>query len=297
MNKVLVFGEKGQIASELGQLQKNNKHQNVIFISSERANFLNTITVEKVLNAEQPNIVINTSAYTLVDMAEEENDKCMQINASTVGVIANWCKLNSATLIHFSTDYVFDGTSTSEYSETDPTSPINFYGKSKLKGEQLIQDSGLKNYFIFRTSWICSPYSSNFVKTMLKLAKEREILNVVNDQFGCPTFAKDIALFVFQKLNQFNNFPSGIYNLTNSGNTTWYLFAEKIFQEANSFELYNQEFKLRQLGSISSDQYKTKAKRPKNSKLSSKKFTETFHYLMPSWQTSLNQTIRGILEV
>lgn len=265
MTEILVFGYNGQVATGLRTLLSENNQ--CIFLSSAQADFMKTETVLTQLEKFKPKIIINASAYTQVDKAEEEKDVCLKINATTPGAIAQWCLKNNSTLIHYSTDYVFDGSGTEPWIETDKTGPINWYGFSKLEGENKILDSKCRAY-ILRVSWVYSPWGQNFYKTISKLCNEREQLSIVNDQWGSPTDARDIAESTLKlcKLIQQNQPPkTGLYHLRFSDYTTWYEFALKIAEKVKKL---NPSAKIQNIKPILSSEYPTKANRPKNSRLS-----------------------------
>lgn len=259
---ILVFGKNGQIATALREILPD-----ATFLSSQEANFLDPQGVVDVLNKIKPTVVINASAYTAVDQAEQEKDKALTINATTPGAIAKWCCEHSATMIHYSTDYVFSGEGERPWLETDPTSPVNWYGETKLRGEKAIQDAGCPAY-IFRISWVYSPWGTNFPKTILRLANEREELKIVNDQWGAPTDARDVAKLTAQLANSLekkSDCPAtGIYHLRFEDFQTWYQFAQKIITDARTAGLL---LKVQQISPVTSDEFPTAAKRPKNSRL------------------------------
>ena len=224
---------------------------------------------EKVENL-RPDFVINCAAYTAVDEAESHEDEAFRINADAAGHLAKCCKEVGATLIHFSTDYVFDGENPGGYDEAGITSPINVYGASKLKGEQMIAES-MEKFYIIRTSWLFGPGGKNFVDTMLELAKSRNELSVVSDQIGSPTYTVDLCKAVMENFLQL---PFGIYHLTNSGTTSWYGFAKKIF------ELKGVSIKLNETDSTA---FVRPAARPHCSVLKSTKFD----FNMRNWEEAL----------
>lgn len=260
---VLVFGKNGQVASALAELKPD-----WAYISSSQANFLAPLTVLKYLDEHKPTIVINAAAYTQVDKAETERDQALTINARTVEVIAQWCARNNALMVHFSTDYVFDGTGTRPWLESDPPSPVNWYGQTKLEGEKAIQSSGCK-YYIFRISWVYSDWGHNFKKTILRLASERKELRIVNDQWGSPTDARDVAKTVVDLVD--GRHPSvppeyGIYHLRYSPFVTWYDFANSIIkcEDEKGHKLMAEK-----IIPISSAGFPTPARRPSNSRMNS----------------------------
>jgi dTDP-4-dehydrorhamnose reductase len=258
---ILVFGKNGQVATALREILPT-----ATFLGSDQANFLNQASVLSALDEYKPKIVINAAAYTQVDKAESEKENAMIINATTPGAIAQWCKSNNALLVHYSTDYVFDGTGERPWLETDAPNPVNYYGFSKLEGEKAITASGCKNY-IFRVSWVYSPWGNNFKKTILRLAQEREELKIVADQWGSPTRAEDIAketkAFV-EKFQSGKALDFGIYHLRFNDFTNWHQFAVSIVEEATQAGL---PIKAKNILPIPTEAFPTPAKRPKNSRL------------------------------
>ncbi len=258
---ILVFGKNGQVATALQQ-----HFPNALFLGHDKANFLDSAAIEKILDHHQPRIVINAAAYTQVDKAESEKKEALQINAKTPEVIAQWCKRSKALLIHYSTDYVFNGSGDRPWVETDIPDPVNYYGHSKWEGEKAIQKSGCPHY-IFRVSWVYSPWGQNFKKTILRLALEREELQIVNDQWGAPTKAEDIAketARIVEKYQSGNPPEYGIYHWRFADYTTWHQFALDIVQEAKQMGL---PIKVKNIKGIPTEAYPTPAKRPKNSRL------------------------------
>ena len=259
--KVLVFGKSGQVATALYQALPS-----AVFVSSSDCDFTQKSAIRTILQTVSPEIVINAAAYTLVDAAESEQEKAFQINAEAPGEIASWCMQNNSTFIHYSTDYVFDGSGEKPWLENDLPAPINVYGSSKWEGEKAIQRTGCASY-IFRVSWVYSDWGSNFKKTILRLAQEREELRVVNDQWGSPTHAIDIArqtLAVAERINSAQQWPLGLHHLRFNPYMTWFHFAQEIVKEAHDNGLL---LKLKSLLPIQSSEYPTKAKRPLNSRL------------------------------
>lgn len=262
---ILVFGKNGQVASALSYLLPE-----AIFLGSHEANFLHPQNVLDQLNSKKPKIIINASAYTAVDKAESEKEHALQINSTTPGLIAKWCKENDACLVHYSTDYVFRGDGDQPWTEDSPTDPINWYGKTKLLGEQEILASECKAY-IFRISWVYSPWGNNFPKTILKLAQEREHLNIVNDQWGAPTDARSVAKSTAKlvlNLEQGNEPTApGIYHLRYEEYQTWYEFALKTIENARKD---GAQLAVKTISPVSSAEFPTPAARPKNSRLGTK---------------------------
>lgn len=260
---ILVFGKNGQVATALREILPT-----ATFLSSDQANFQNPDAVLSALDTYKPTVVINAAAYTQVDKAETERDAALMINATTPKAIAEWCKSHNALLVHYSTDYVFDGSGEKPWVETDLPNPINYYGLSKWEGEKAIQASGCKHY-IFRVSWVYSPWGSNFKKTILRLAQEREELKIVGDQWGAPTKAEDIAAETKKVVEKYlSGTPSefGLYHWRFSDYITWHQFAVDIAEEAKKAGL---PLKVKSILPIPTEAYPTPAKRPKNSRLGS----------------------------
>ena len=259
---VLVFGKNGQVAKSLSSLVPDAR-----FLSSLEAPFTEPQKVLDLLNSHQPKIVINAAAYTFVDKAETERELSMQINATTPGQIAKWCAQNNATLIHFSTDYVFDGSGEKPWVETDIPNPINWYGTTKLEGEKLIQASGCISY-IFRIAWVYCEWGTNFRNTIRRLACERKELKIVNDQWGSPTHAMDVARTVAELLKSMQQskdiIPPGLFHLRFAPYCTWFDFAIKIIDEAHKEGL---PVVVAKVLPILSEEFPTPARRPKNSRL------------------------------
>lgn len=272
---ILIFGKNGQLgrglASELGA-------EAVAFDSSEinltQVDFTDKLSV--LLQQHEFTTIINAAAYTAVDKAESEKALAMRINGHAVGELAVWCKKHDVKLVHYSTDYVFDGSGSAAFNEDSPTNPLSIYGKSKLLGEQLIAVSGAE-HLIFRTSWVYDECGKNFFTTMLRLFAEREEISVVNDQIGAPTYAKDLAQATIAALE-----GNGIYHLTGSGETSWHGFASAILA-------LTPEAKCKRIIPITSAQYPTPAKRPLNSRLDCSKAKKTFSLALPDWQDGLKQ--------
>lgn len=264
---ILVFGRTGQVAQALMKdLNYTAANQEIVFLGSEEANFLTPDAVVEKLNHYKPKLVINASAHTQVDKAETEKEQSMQINAKTPGRIADWCKQNQAIMVHFSTDYVFDGEGEKPWTESMPTKAVNYYGDTKLQGEKLIQASGVK-YYIFRVSWVYAPWGKNFPKTICRLAQEREELSIVSDQIGSPTDAREISAFIKLALNKEKTgltINPGIYHLRFKPFMSWFDVANLTIDEAKKS---GTELKVRKVNPIPSTAFPTPAKRPLNSRL------------------------------
>ena len=279
---VLVTGANGQLGNELKVIAPQYPDYQFIFITKEELAIENFNAVKKYFAEHTIDYCINCAAYTAVDKAESEKENAVLINADAVGHLAEICKEQNVQLIHISTDYVFDGTAKKAYKETDQTCPVSVYGKSKLKGEELaLQNNPLT--IIIRTSWLYSSFKNNFVKTMLRLMKEKDSFNVVNDQLGCPTYAADLAGVIMQIISsgKSKDHP-GIYNYTNSGITNWYEFALAIKTLTNSVCIINP---------VSTAEYPTAAKRPAWSVLDTTKIKQTFNIVILNWKDSLEKCL------
>jgi dTDP-4-dehydrorhamnose reductase len=276
--KILVTGANGQLGKELKDIAASYPQFDFIFLSRTDLPIHHFELVRTYFTTLKPAYCINCAAYTAVDRAEEEKDLAFQVNAEAVGVLAAICKEHQAKLIHISTDYVFDGESTVPYTEESATNPQCVYGASKLEGEkQALQLN--PDVIIIRTSWLYSSYGKNFVKTMLRLMKERNEISVVNDQIGSPTYAADLADAVLQII--FNWHP-GIYHFSNQGIISWYDFATEIKKISGSKAVINP---------ISTAAYPTAAKRPAYSVLDNSKIQQTFNVVLKDWESSLQSCI------
>lgn len=285
MSRILITGKTGQVGYELERSLQGLGE--IIAVDRSQMDLSNLQQVRDVIRSVKPTLIVNPAAYTAVDQAEREPELAQRINGEAPGVMAEEAHKLGATLIHYSTDYVFDGTKEGAYLETDPTCPVNVYGSSKLAGEQAILASGVK-HLILRTSWVYSTHGKNFLLTMHRLAQERDALNIVSDQFGAPTWSRTIAdttaHIVAQSLAAADQQAwwdqySGLYHLTAQGKTTWFGFAEAIMAHASVP-------KKPQLTPIPASAYPVPAQRPANSALSSQKLMEAFCGL-PNWQDAL----------
>lgn len=280
---ILVTGANGQLAKEIKELSSRYQGFNFVFTSREDLPIEDENAVESFFQDQLIHYCINCAAYTAVDKAEAEKEKAFLINAEAVGKLASVCKKHQAQFIHISTDYVYDGSEGTPLKETDAVGPINVYGSSKLKGEKLALNTDPSS-LVIRTSWVYSSYGSNFVKTMLRLFKEKEQLNVVSDQVGSPTYAADLAEVIVQfvqKMESGESF-SGIYNYSNSGITNWYEFALAI-KELSSSHCH--------ILPTSSSTYITPAKRPLYSVLDTSKIKEDLQTDIPFWKDSLKKCL------
>ncbi|MBD3842438.1 MAG: dTDP-4-dehydrorhamnose reductase [Campylobacterales bacterium] len=287
---VLVTGSNGQLGSELKELIQhstlNIQNFNYHFTTSDSLDITKHDEVRRYCELNNIKVIINCAAYTAVDKAESEQEIADKVNHQAVKNLATISKEQNIKLIHISTDYVFDGTNFKPYTEDDTTNPQSVYGQSKLDGEKAILEYNLKNSIIIRTSWVYSSYGANFVKTILRVAKERGALNVVYDQIGSPTYAKDLAKTILDIIPQINNQQVEIYNYSNEGVLSWYDFAKEIVKMAKI------ECKI---DPIESFQYPTPAKRPHYSLLNKNKIKSTFDIEIPYWKDSLCDCITKIM--
>lgn len=282
---LLVFGVRGQLGHSLQS--KLAPRDDVTFLSRDEADFSNPRLLRDSLEAFRPSALINAAAYTAVDQAEEEPELADCVNHQSVAVLADFARRRDIPLLHFSTDYVFDGSGEQPRSEADPTNPLSIYGKSKLAGEKAVGAAGCK-HLIFRTSWVYGAEGKNFANTMLRLGQERERLRVVSDQVGAPTYAPHLAQAAIDALDraiQQDDFPSGVYHACNGGEVSWHGFACAIFEKARSL---GWELKVETIDAISTKDYPTKAARPLNSRLSLKKLERAFGIVMPHWREGLD---------
>jgi len=287
VSKVLIFGFSGQLATALRK-RFDREAQPATFLSRAEADLLRPESIEQVLNHHKPKLIINAAAYTSVDLAEKEQAHARLVNVGSVGVMARWAARHDAHLIHFSTDYVFDGSAVRPYVEDDEKNPINFYGLTKSDGEDQILESSCSHQ-ILRVSWVYSPWGKNFVKTMLKLGTDREELKVVSDQIGGPTSAEDIADVILQISKSPEK--NGIFHYSGLGTTSWHDFAEEIFRQAREL---GYPLKVSSVIPIKTEEFPTPAKRPLNSRISCEKFEKAFGLRLMPWQKSLETTLRQI---
>lgn len=281
---ILVTGKNGQLGNELQVLSKQYSQFEFIFTDSIELDIADAANVEAFCQQHRPSVCINAAAYTAVDKAETERKQTLAINAHGVGNLAASCAKINSRFIHVSTDYVFDGMAIAPYPEDHPTSPVNFYGESKLKGEEMALEN-LPSAIIVRTSWVYSFYGNNFVKTMLRLMKDRESLNVINDQFGSPTYAADLAACLMQ-LATMDKVEGGIYHFSNQGAISWYDFALAIRDLAGLNCKVNP---------IDTSGYPTPAKRPAYSVMNKEKI-EKLGIVLKDWKRSLQECMKLLSE-
>jgi dTDP-4-dehydrorhamnose reductase len=288
MLRALQFGTTGQLSREL--LARAAGRMNIQALSREAADLSRVDVVRTALrNAGKVDLVIFAAAYTAVDRAEQEPDLAHAVNAVAPGAMADICADKGIPLVHVSTDYVFDGSGSAPWTETDPTNPLGVYGASKLAGEQAIAASGCEAA-ILRTSWVFSPHGANFVKTMLRLGSQRPELRVVDDQIGCPTYAGDLAeavLVVGQRLVERDAAAQGLFHFAGTGACSWRQFAEAIFEA-------NPKGPRPTVVPIRSEDYPTPAARPRNSVLSTAKIANLLGVEPPSWRPGLFATLEAL---
>lgn len=280
MLKIIVTGANGQLGSELRDLLTLESGYECYFLDRKQLPLDQVFIIQDILGMYQPDIIINAAAYTAVDKAESDKETADKVNNLACEEIAQYCRINNVKLISISTDYVFNGSSSVPIKEDEKTDPINYYGLSKLNGENVIL-KWCPDAIIIRTSWVYSTYGNNFVKTMIRLMSEKDQISVINDQIGSPTYAKDLAEAIITILKS-NNWVSGIYNYSNEGEISWYDFAVEIKKIFN----FNCE-----IIPIPTIQYPTPAERPKFSLLDKAKIKETYKLNIPQW----NESLKGML--
>ncbi len=291
---ILLFGKNGQVGWELqralaplGNLTALDRH------STEHGGDLNNLEgIAATLAAIAPDVIVNAAAYTAVDKAEAEADLADRINHQAVAVMAQAAKQSGALLIHYSTDYVFNGSGSTPWVEADAPAPLSVYGQTKWAGEQAIIASGCA-HLIFRTSWVYAARGNNFAKTMLRLAAEREQLNVINDQIGAPTAASLISDVTAHAIRAIRHNPdlAGVYHLAAAGETSWHHYAEFVIHTARA---QGQALKVNSINPIPSSQYPTPAQRPHNSRLNTHKIKAAFGITLPHWQAGVARMLEEI---
>lgn len=282
--KIVVLGASGQLGSCLRKISAERSLTDISFPSEEHANILDKDLLDKLFSAEKPQYVINCAAYTAVDKAEDDVDTCRKVNRDGAAYIAEVCKKHQATLIHISTDFVFKGDVPKLLSETDAAEPENIYGLTKLEGEDAIAEI-LPEHYTIRTSWLYSEFGNNFVKTMLRLGRERDQLGVIVDQAGSPTYAIDLANVILDIIESENN-AYGIYHYSNEGVTSWYDFAKAVFDISSTRVALNP---------VKTSEYVTKAVRPAYSVMDKTKIKNTFSIQIPYWRDSLRVCLERIV--
>ncbi|MDR2692256.1 MAG: dTDP-4-dehydrorhamnose reductase [Dysgonamonadaceae bacterium] len=283
--KILLTGANGQLGNELQKLAPSYPQLQFFPTDIDTLNLCNKTELVSFFNTNKIDCIVNCAAYTAVDKAEDEIETCYRINRDAVQNLAESVQKQTQ-IIHISTDYVFDGTGNTPLKETDKTNPQSVYGKSKLAGEQILMKIKPESSIIIRTAWLYSSFGNNFVKTMIRLGKERDSLHVVNDQTGTPTYAADLAkviLAMIVRSEENGIFPAGIYHYSNAGVCSWYDFALKIHELAG--------IAAGKVHPVPTSGYPTKARRPMFSVLDKTKIRETFGIVVPEWEQSLRQCI------
>ncbi|MEX2336226.1 MAG: dTDP-4-dehydrorhamnose reductase [Fulvivirga sp.] len=284
MFSILVTGAYGQLGSEIRQISPAYPYQ-FNFLDIEELNITNEVAIEEFFKSKKIDVIINCAAYTAVDKAESESDKANLINHFAVGFLAKVAKNYKIKFIHISTDYVFDGESYIPYSSSNECRPKSNYGKTKRLGEERLIKEGPNDAMIIRTGWLYSSFGNNFVKTILRLSNEKDSLNIVNDQIGCPTYALDLAKFILEILPMINWDGVKIFHYTNEGVCSWYDFAKMICQiRKNDCKIIG----------IPSSKYPTSAPRPFYSVLSKEETKSTFQIEIPYWLDSLNTFLKKL---
>jgi len=296
--RILVTGKNGQLGRSIQKIvntgtkiDNNQSPNDFIFVGREELDLSSESSISHYFdNNDRFDVIINCAAYTAVDKAEEEQELANQVNHLAVKQLTKIAKDQKAKLIHISTDYVFDGESNKPYLETDTPNPINAYSRTKLAGEKALQTVMPMNALVIRASWLYSEYSNNFVSTMLRLGRERDELSVVNDQMGSPTYAADLADAILEiiKHKKFRDLAqtTQIYNYSNEGEISWYEFAKEIFK-IEKIEC--------EVNPVTSQQYPTPAKRPRNTLMNKDKIVKVFNIKISNWKSSLN-TCMAILK-
>jgi len=287
MFSILVTGVNGQLGSEIRVLSSHYPHYTFTFTDRTTLDLSNLCRMEDFFENKKFDAIINCAAYTAVDKAESESELADTINHRFVSMLAKIAKRHSITLIHISTDYVFDGKNYRPYVESDSTQPQGAYGRTKHDGEKAILSVAPSNTIIIRTSWVYSTFGNNFVKTMLRLGRERDSLGVIFDQIGTPTYARDLAQAILEILPKINNENPEIYHYSNEGCASWYDFSQAIF-ELSGIKC--------QVNPITTDQYPTPASRPHYSLLNKSKIKNDFSIPIPYWRDSLKSCLKALGE-
>ena len=297
--RILLLGKNGQVGWELQRALAPLGDVSALSRHDEGGDLTKPAELQAIVRALKPDVIVNAAAYTAVDKAESEPMLARQINADTLAMLASEANKLGAWLIHYSTDYVFNGEGNTPWKEDDITAPLSVYGATKLAGENFIQQN-CSRYLIFRTSWVYAARGNNFAKTMLRLAKEREELGVIHDQIGAPTSAELIADCTAHIIRQVTRQGialsanlAGIYHLSASGETSWHDYAASVFAYAKAQGI---TLKLEQLNALTTSEYPTPAQRPLNSRLNTQKLTTTFDLTLPHWQHGESRMLTEILE-
>lgn len=289
--KIALFGSNGQVGHEL--LHTLSLHGEVLAFDREAIDLADLEKLHALLHIHEPDLIVNAAAYTAVDKAETEKLLAHTINAASVQIMANYSQNSGARLIHYSTDYVFDGKKEGRYIERDPVSPLNIYGKSKLAGEEVIQNTGCQ-HLIFRTSWVYGVHGNNFIKTILRLAEDREELNIVVDQVGSPTSAELIADITSLAIHAWRAdiLQSGLYHLAACGEASWHALASYVVERALA---RGEKLKVREIRAIPASEYPLPALRPANSLLDSTKLADALNLRLPDWRYHVERVLDQLI--
>ena len=280
MKNILITGANGQLGNEMQMLSEENSEYTYFFTDVAELNICNKQAVMDFVRTNDINVIVNCAAYTAVDKAEENVELCTKLNADAVGYLAEAAEANQSEFIQVSTDYVFDGTAHVPYQETDPTCPNSAYGSTKLAGEQNALTL-CSRAMVIRTAWLYSTFGNNFVKTMIRLGKERDSIGVIFDQIGTPTYARDLARVIFTAIRQ--GVVPGVYHFSNEGVCSWYDFTKAIHRLAGITDC--------KVNPLHTEEYPTPAKRPHYSVLDKTKIKNTYHIEIPYWMDSLQSCI------
>lgn len=292
--KIFLTGKNGQLGHKL---EKDLKQiYEVVATDRDTLDLIDTQFIKETIHQVKPDLIINAAAYTNVDQAEKEKDLVYKVNALAPKVLSEGAKALDIPIIHISTDYIFDGTKNGAYEEDDQPNPLSVYGITKWQGEEFVRQH--PKHFILRTSWIFSSDGNNFLKSIFKLAQEKNSLNIIDDQWGSPTSVETLSKaiqIIIQYLQKNNLDVYGTYHVTSDGKTNWYSYAKKILDTLESFKI---ELKLKKdhLNPVSLDQYPQDAIRPKNSKLNTSKFKKIFMTYFPHWENEINDTVLQMLK-
>ena len=294
---IVLFGHSGQVGWELQRSLSVLGHVTALDFDSQDhcGDFANPAGIADTVRALKPDVMVNAAAHTAVDKAESEPDFAQTLNATTPGVLAQEAVKLNALLVHYSTDYVFDGSGSRPWVETDAPAPLNVYGRTKLEGEQLIQQSGAK-HLILRTSWVYAARGGNFAKTMLRLAQERERITVIDDQWGAPTGADLLADVTAHAIRHLHRQPqdAGLYHVAAAGETNWNLYAKYVLVQAMK-ALPAIKIKATDVMPVPTSAFPTPAVRPHNSRMDTRKLQTTFGLTLPHWQQGVARMVAEIL--
>lgn len=292
--KVLVIGKSGQVASSVRQIAASFSAGEFIFVGRPELDLADSASIRNAIGSVSPHVILNTAAFTAVDDAESDFAGAERINAIAPGVIAAAARSAGSRLIHLSTDYVFSGTEEEPYQETSHVCPVNVYGKTKLAGEQAVR-AELEDHLIIRTAWVYSPFGKNFVKTILKASESRDVLRVVHDQVGSPSCALDLAEGLLTILRHWDRDPDlGIgrtYHLAGQEGASWADVAKEVMAASGEFGGPTAE-----VVPITTEEWPTPARRPKNARLDSRHFKATFGHALPPWKDSVHSVVKQLLQ-